>query len=133
MLYASNPQPYGSGFSLNVNRNSRARFLFPDLRTPETRAKRHIKPGARASGIYKNIGWHTFRDTFGTLLKANGEDVKTVQELLRHANSRITLEVYPQAVTLESYFSFDDVPMFRRSSVTAFENTVVAASYSEAS
>jgi integrase len=35
----------------------------------------------------------------GTLLKANGEDVKTVQELLRHANSRITLEVYTQAVT----------------------------------
>jgi hypothetical protein len=32
------------------------------------------------------------------LLKANGEDVKTVQELLRHANSRITLDVYPQAV-----------------------------------
>ncbi len=29
---------------------------------------------------------------------ANGEDVKTVQELLRHANSRITLDVYTQAV-----------------------------------
>jgi integrase len=25
-------------------------------------------------------GWHTFRHTFATLLKANGEDVKTVQE-----------------------------------------------------
>lgn len=44
-------------------------------------------------------GWHMFRHTFATLLKANGEDVKTVQELLRHANSRITLEVYTQAVT----------------------------------
>jgi site-specific recombinase XerD len=49
--------------------------------------------------IHKRIGWHTFRHTFGTLLKANGEDVKTVQELLRHATSRITLEVYTQAVT----------------------------------
>jgi integrase len=38
------------------------------------------------------------RHTFGTLLKDNGEDVKTVQELLRHANSRITLDVYTQAV-----------------------------------
>ncbi len=47
---------------------------------------------------FKNIGWHTFRHSFGTLLKANGEDVKTVQELLRHANSRITLDVYTQAV-----------------------------------
>jgi integrase len=33
------------------------------------------------------------------LLKANGKDVKTVQELLRHANSRITLDVYTQAVS----------------------------------
>jgi site-specific recombinase XerD len=60
---------------------------------------RHTKPVARKAGIKKNIGWHTFRHSFGTLLKANGEDVKTVQELLRHANSRITLDVYTQAVT----------------------------------
>lgn len=60
--------------------------------------KRYIRPAARKAGIHKNIGWHTFRHTFGTLLKANGEDVKTVQELLRHANSRITLDVYTQAV-----------------------------------
>ena len=45
--------------------------------------KRHIRPVAKANGINKNIGWHTFRHSFGTLLKANGEDVKTVQELLR--------------------------------------------------
>ena len=56
--------------------------------------KRCIKPVARNAGITKNIGWHTFRHSFGTLLKANGEDVKTVKELLRHANSSITLDVY---------------------------------------
>ncbi|MEZ2345780.1 tyrosine-type recombinase/integrase [Terriglobus sp. RCC_193] len=60
--------------------------------------KRYIKPVARANGINKNIGWHTFRHSFGTLLKANGEDVKTVHELLRHANSKITLDVHTQAV-----------------------------------
>jgi site-specific recombinase XerD len=60
--------------------------------------KRHITPIAKANGINKDIGWHTFRHSFGTLMKANGEDVKTVQELLRHANSRITLDVYTQAV-----------------------------------
>jgi len=48
---------------------------------------------------HKRIDWHTFRHIFGTLLKANGEDVKTVRELLRHANSRITLDVYTQAVS----------------------------------
>jgi integrase len=66
---------------------------------PDNLMKRHIRPVAKAIGIHKRIGWHTFRHTFGTLLKANGEDVKTVQELLRHGNSRITLEVYTQAVT----------------------------------
>ena len=66
---------------------------------PDNLMKRYIRPTARKAGIHKRIGWHTFRHTFGTLLKANGEDVKTVQELLRHANSRITLEVYTQAVT----------------------------------
>ena len=65
---------------------------------PDNLMKRYIKPVARQAGIHKNIGWHTFRHSFGTLLKANGEDVKTVQELLRHANSRITLDVYTQAV-----------------------------------
>jgi integrase len=64
---------------------------------PDNLMKRYIRPVARANGIYKNIGWHNFRHTYGTRLKANGEDVKTSQELLRHANSRITLEVYTQA------------------------------------
>ncbi|KAA6459121.1 site-specific integrase [Acidobacteria bacterium AB60] len=66
---------------------------------PDNLMKRYIKPAAKKVGIHKNIGWHTFRHSFGTILKANGEDVKTVQELLRHANSRITLDVYTQAVT----------------------------------
>ena len=34
-----------------------------------------------------------------TLLKGTGEDVKTVQELIRHANNRLTLDVYAQALT----------------------------------
>ncbi len=40
------------------------------------------------------------RETAGdytTLLHANGEDVKVVQELLRHSSSRITMDIYAQA------------------------------------
>jgi hypothetical protein len=47
----------------------------------------------------EGIGWHTFRRTYATFLKANGEDVKTVQELLRHANSLVTMNLYAQAIT----------------------------------
>jgi integrase len=56
------------------------------------------RPVAKAIGIRKKIGWHTFRHCFGTLLKAYGKVVKTNQELRRHANSRITLDFYTQAV-----------------------------------
>ncbi len=45
------------------------------------------------------VGWHTLRHSLGTLMKANGEDVKTIQETLRHANFKVTMDVYTQAVT----------------------------------
>jgi integrase len=50
-------------------------------------------------GITKRIGWHTFRHSYGTLLNGNGENLKVVQESLRHANSRITMDTYIQAMT----------------------------------
>jgi integrase len=59
----------------------------------------HIQPAGKRLGIMKRIGWHTFRRTYTTLLHTNGEDVKVVQELLRHGSSRITMDVYAQAVT----------------------------------
>lgn len=59
----------------------------------------YIQPIARKLGIKKRIGWHTFRRTYSSILKANGEDVKVVQELLRHASTKMTLDVYAQALT----------------------------------
>ena len=58
----------------------------------------YIQPIAKKQGITKQIGWHTFRRTYTTLLHANGEDVKVVQELLRHGSAKITMDVYAQAV-----------------------------------
>jgi integrase len=65
---------------------------------PSAFFRAHILLAANALGI-EGIGWHTFRRTYATLLKANGEDVKTVQELMRHANSLVTMNLYAQAVT----------------------------------
>jgi len=59
----------------------------------------YIQPVARELGIHKKISWHTFRHTFSSILKANGEDVKVVQELLRHATSKMTLDTYTQALS----------------------------------
>jgi integrase len=64
---------------------------------PGTVLQKMIQPAALQAGIRKAIGWHTFRHSYSTLLVANGENVKVVQELMRHASSRFTLEVYSQA------------------------------------
>ena len=66
---------------------------------PNSAMEDHIRPAAKRAGITKRIGWHTLRDTFGRLLKANGEDVATVQALMRHANVSVTMNTYVQAVT----------------------------------
>jgi site-specific recombinase XerD len=49
--------------------------------------------------LNKVVGWHTFRHSLGTNLRFLGVDIKTAQELLRHANSRVTLDLYSQAVS----------------------------------
>jgi integrase len=66
---------------------------------PDAVLQKVIRPAALRAGIPKVIGWHTFRHTYSTLLIANGENVNVVQELMRHANSRCTLEIYTRART----------------------------------
>lgn len=60
---------------------------------------RFLQPAAKRAGITKWVGFHTFRHTYSTLLKANGEDVKVVQELMRHANISTTMNIYTKALT----------------------------------
>jgi integrase len=64
---------------------------------PDAVLQKVIRPAPLKAGINKRLGWHTFRHTFSSLLIANGENLKVVQELMRHASSRCTLEVYSQA------------------------------------
>ena len=66
---------------------------------PESALVDHIRPAAKKARITKHIGWHTFRHSVGTLLDEAGANLKTVQEILRHANSRITADVYQHGNT----------------------------------
>jgi integrase len=61
----------------------------------------YIKRAVKLVGLKKRIGWHTFRHTFGTILNANGENPKVIQELLRHATLKVTMDTYVQAVSDE--------------------------------
>ncbi|MGD0481611.1 MAG: tyrosine-type recombinase/integrase [Terracidiphilus sp.] len=66
---------------------------------PESALQDHIKPAAAKAGITKRVTWHTFRHSLASFLGQQGEGVKTVQELLRHATSRITIDTYQQGST----------------------------------
>jgi integrase len=66
---------------------------------PDSALKDHVKPAAVEAGVTKRVTWHTFRHSLASLLGQQGEGVKTVQELLRHATSRVTLDVYQQGST----------------------------------
>jgi integrase len=82
-------------------------FLFPSTRlkgkkplSPDTLLKKIIRPALKQARIEgKAIGWHSFRHSLATNLRSAGVDLKTAQELLRHANSRITLDVYTRAIS----------------------------------
>jgi integrase len=82
-------------------------FLFPSVRlngtqplSPDSLLKRSIRPALKRAGIVgKQIGWHNFRHSLATNLRAMGVDVKVAQELLLHANSRTTLDIYTRAVS----------------------------------
>jgi site-specific recombinase XerD len=84
-------------------------FLFPSLRLngtqplfPDMVMNKIIRPLLAEAGIVgKAIGWHSFRHSLATNLRSMGVDVKVAQELLRHANSRITLDLYTRAVSAD--------------------------------
>jgi integrase len=89
-------------------------YLFPSIvkngsqpMQPDMILKRHIRPALERIGIKKRIGWHSFRHGLATMLRQKGVDLKTAQELLRHANSRITQDIYMQAVSEEKRVAQD--------------------------
>jgi integrase len=89
-------------------------YLFPSIQKngsqpiqPDMILKRHIRPALKRIGVKKRIGWHSFRHGLATMLRQKGVDIKTAQELLRHANSRITMDIYQQSITEEKRFAQD--------------------------
>jgi integron integrase len=82
-------------------------FVFPSRRPsrdPETGAvwrhhedksnvQKQFKAAVRRAGITRNCGCHTLRHSFATHLLINGEDVRTVQQLMGHKNISTT-EIY---------------------------------------
>jgi integrase len=58
---------------------------------------RYLIPAGIRAGVGR-IGWHTFRHTYSTMLRALEVDVKVQQDLLRHADIRTTMNIYTHAI-----------------------------------
>jgi integrase len=104
--------------------NQDAGFLFgsPDMDGrqpywPDSLLRKVVRPAAVRAKITKHIGWHSFRRTLATLLQANGVSVKATQDMLRHASSRLMMDLYAQSI-----------PADRRAAQSGIVGAVLAAS-----
>ena len=62
---------------------------------------RRLRLATREAGIEKYVTSHTFRHTFATHLLQQGTDIRTVQELLGHADVKTTM-IYTHCLVSES-------------------------------
>lgn len=89
----------------NAEREVRWQYVFPATRLAQdprsgklrrhhihqTAVQKHIRKAAINAGVTKRVTTHTLRHSFATHLLASGSDIRTVQEVLGHADVSTTM------------------------------------------
>jgi len=86
-----------SDLCLHPRTGTRARFHLH-----ESVLQRSVRAAVRRARIAKHVGCHTFRHSFATDLLRDGYDIRTVQELLGHADVRTTM-IYTHVLNRGGY------------------------------
>jgi site-specific recombinase XerC len=55
---------------------------------------RDLSPESKKIGLNFNLGWHTFRHSYKVLLKRAEVDLTVQRDLMRHADTHTTSQVY---------------------------------------
>lgn len=75
---------------LGANIESKNGKIFPLLAATKTNTDQYLSTWGKKAGI-PHVSWHTARHTFATLALENGAELRTVSELLGHADISTTL------------------------------------------
>ncbi len=91
--YPQAPAEWGWQFVFPAGRVCRDPRFGPPSRyhLHESVVQRAVAEAARKAGLAKRIGPHVFRHSFATHLLADGYDIRTLQELLGHADLATTM------------------------------------------
>ena len=84
-------------------------WIFPSMKlngkkplSASITAANKLRPAAIKAGIRleprRKFGFHNLRHSLATFLVSRGQNIKTVQELMRHSKVTTTLQLYSQAV-----------------------------------
>ena len=57
----------------------------------------YFRPAGHSIGLKGELGWHTFRHSYRSMLDASGAPIGVQQKLMRHAQVSTTMNVYGSA------------------------------------